>query len=175
MLMVQMGIRTLQAAGEDDPKRFLAVLNQAVWGNMKRIGSEKTLSLCVLDYESGHLRLSGQHENVLVSRPGQPVEVIDTLQLGFPVGLVQDIAPFVTHCDVKLERGDTLVLYSDGVVEAEAADGHHYGMTRLCSVLKANECGDAEAIKGAILSDLRIFLGSQNISDDVTLVVLKQL
>jgi sigma-B regulation protein RsbU (phosphoserine phosphatase) len=175
MLMVQMGVRTLHAAGEDNPERFLAALNEAVWGNMKRIGSEKTLSLSILDYEDGRLKLSGQHENVLVSRPGQPIEVIDTLHLGFPVGLVEDIQPLVTHRDLRLEQGDTLVLYSDGIVEAEAASGEQYGMSRLCSVLQTNQNADAEGIKGAILCDHRDFIGSQDISDDVTLVVLKQL
>ena len=58
--------------------------------------SGKNLSLSLLDYEGGTLRLSGQHEEMIVVRGGK-VERIDTLDLGFPIGLEAEIADFVAQ------------------------------------------------------------------------------
>ncbi len=158
-------------AGEHDPQRFL---NRAVFQNVQRMGSDKNLSLALIDYQDGRLRLSGQHETLLMTRPGQPVETIDTIDLGFPVGLVEDISDFVSHTDLILGVDDMVVLYSDGIVEAEDVKGEQYGMDRLRASIDVNRCRTAAEIKNAILNDLLTFIDSHEIYDDITLIVLKQ-
>ncbi|HBB31881.1 MAG TPA: hypothetical protein DDZ80_26350 [Cyanobacteria bacterium UBA8803] len=59
---------------------------------------------------------------ILVRRGGK-VERIDTIDLGFPLGLEADIAPFVAQAEVKLNPGDGVVLYTDGITEAENIEG----------------------------------------------------
>ncbi|HCG00680.1 MAG TPA: hypothetical protein DEV93_09070 [Chloroflexi bacterium] len=175
MLMVQMAVRTLQAAGEGDPERFLAVLNEAVWGNLQRMGSDKNLSLSLVDYEAGCMRLSGQHESLLLARSGKPVQIIETTHLGFPIGMMEEIGEFLAHREITLERGDVAVLYSDGIPEAENSAGEHYGMERVCSLLEKSANAEAEVIKDELLDDLQRFIGAQKLFDDITLIVLKQL
>ena len=43
------------------------------------------------------MKLSGQHEGMLVVRDGGTVEVVDTIDLGFPAALTDDIADFIQH------------------------------------------------------------------------------
>jgi serine phosphatase RsbU (regulator of sigma subunit)/HAMP domain-containing protein len=174
MLMTQAIVRALLTSGESDPVRFLSVLNAALFGNVQRMGSDKNLTLCLLDYALGEVRVSGQHEQVIVLRRDGSVEMIDTIDLGFPIGLENEIAAFVGQSTVQLQRGDGVVLYTDGVTEAEDIAREQYGLGRLAAVLKAHWAGSAEAIKQAVIADVKRFIGTQTVYDDITLVVAKQ-
>jgi sigma-B regulation protein RsbU (phosphoserine phosphatase) len=138
------------------------------------MGSDKNLTLCLLDYALGEVRVSGQHEQVIVLRRDGSVEMIDTIDLGFPIGLENEIAAFVGQSTVQLQRGDGVVLYTDGVTEAEDIAREQYGLGRLAAVLKAHWAGSAEAIKQAVIADVKRFIGTQTVYDDITLVVAKQ-
>jgi sigma-B regulation protein RsbU (phosphoserine phosphatase) len=173
MLMVQSVARALQERGDNDPAAFLDVLNRAIYKNIERTRTDKHLTLAFLDYEPGRLTLSGQHEEVLVVRAGGEVERIDTIDLGFPIGLERDIAPFVATRDIDFAAGDVIVLYTDGVTEAESPDGRLFGLNRLAESARRLAGLDAEAIKTGILSDLRAHIGTQKIHDDITLVVMR--
>lgn len=80
---------------------------------------DKSMSLALLDYEEGKLRLSGQHEEIIVVRNNGKLEQIDTIDLGFPLGLELDIAAFVASKEIGLNQCDVVVLYTDGITEAE--------------------------------------------------------
>jgi sigma-B regulation protein RsbU (phosphoserine phosphatase) len=97
MLMVQSVARALQEQGDENPREFLEVLNRAVFKNIQRTKTDKHLSLAFLDYEDRKITLSGQHEEVLVLRDNDEVERIDTIDLGFPIGLESDIGPVHRH------------------------------------------------------------------------------
>jgi len=128
----------------------------------------------LLDYQNGHLYLSGQHEEMIVVRSEGRVERIDTIDLGFPIGLEADIADFVAQTSVQLYPGDVVVLYTDGITEAENLAGVQYGIERLCEVVRVNWQYSAQEIKQAVIADLRSHIGEQKVYDDITLVVLKQ-
>ena len=181
MLMTQMGIRTLLTSDESDPIRFLSVLNRTLYDNVQRMGIDKSLTLMLLDYipningsSAGTLRVSGQHEELIVVRQGGQIERVDTLDLGFPVALDEEIAEFVHHVNLELQPGDGVVLYTDGITEAESSDGVQYEMEKLCSVISSQWKHPAEDIKNAIVDDVRNHIGSQTVFDDITLLVLKQ-
>ena len=111
---------------------------------------------------------------MIVLRRDGTVEMIDTIDLGFPIGLEDEIAAFVGQSTVQLQPGDGVVLYTDGVTEAEDMAREQYGLARLATVLKAHWAGPAEAIKQAVVADLKRFIGAQTVYDDITLVVAKQ-
>ncbi|MBN1890324.1 MAG: serine/threonine-protein phosphatase, partial [Thermoflexales bacterium] len=101
--------------------------------------------------------------------------LIDTIDLGFPLGIEGGIARFVKEMPpVELEPGDGVVLYSDGITEAENEAKEFYGLERLCQVVSAHWDEPAEAIKDAAVADVRKFIGKQKIYDDLTLLVAKQ-
>jgi sigma-B regulation protein RsbU (phosphoserine phosphatase) len=173
MLMVQSVARALQEQGDEDPREFLEVLNRAVFKNIQRTKTDKHLSLAFLDYEDRKITLSGQHEEVLVLRDNDEVERIDTVDLGFPIGLESDIGPFVDTHEFPFDSGDVIVLHTDGVTEAESPAGELFGFDRLCESAKRHRRKDADAIKDGIIADLMAHIGTQKIHDDITLVVMK--
>ena len=173
-IMVQTAVRTLLEANETDYNKFLCVLNRTIYNNVQRMNSDKNLTLCLLDYQKGMLRLSGQHENTIVVRYGGNIEVIDTIDLGFPIGLEEEITDFVAEARVLLKPGEAVVLYTDGITEAEDSNKVQYGLDRLCNVVKFNWKRSADEIRQAVIRDLRSHIGTQKVYDDITLVILKQ-
>jgi sigma-B regulation protein RsbU (phosphoserine phosphatase) len=128
----------------------------------------------LLDYQMGRLSVSGQHEHMIVVRRDGQVELKDTFKLGFPLGLERSIAQFVHVLSVDLQPGDGVVLYSDGITEAQSETGEFYGLERLCIVVSQNWAQPAQAIKQATLADVRAFIGKQMVYDDLALLVIKQ-
>src|SRR5205823_10708024 len=53
MVMTQAIVRALLANGETDPVRFLDTLNRTLYGNVQRMGTDKNLTLALLDYVAG--------------------------------------------------------------------------------------------------------------------------
>jgi len=174
MLMTQTAVQALLQSGETDPVHFLDTLNRTIYNNVQRMDSDKNLTLCLLDYQSGELKLSGQHEEMIVVRRDGKVELVDTIDLGFPIGLDDDIADFIDQTTVQLQPGDGVVLYTDGITEAENTAGEQYGLERLCEVVSQHWSQSAEEIKEAVIADVQQHIGEQEVYDDITLVVLKQ-
>ncbi len=174
MVMTQTVVRALLTIGETDPVRFLDALNRALYGNVQRMGTDKILTLSLIDYAHGEVKLSGQHEEMILVRQDGEVELVDTMDLGFPIALDDNIADFIHHTTVQLEPGDGIVLYTDGITEAENLAGEPYGLERLCAVVEGHWSYTAEAIKTAVVADVKRHMGDQEVYDDVTLVVVKQ-
>ena len=179
--MTQMGVCTLLACGESDPTRFLGILNQVLYDNTQRMGIDKSLTLMLLDYtpadtnqSGGKIRVSGQHEELILVRRGGEIERIDTLDLGFPLALEADITNFIQYIDIELTPGDGLVLYTDGITEAENQDGKQYEMDGLFAVISQQWSHPAQIIKTAIIDDVKQHIGDHTIFDDITLLVIKQ-
>ncbi len=174
MLMVQTAVRTLIENNETNPKRFFEVLNRTIYKNVERMDSDKNLSLSLVDYYDGLLRISGQHEEMLIVRTGGVIERIDTVDLGFPIGLEETIEDFIFQAQIPLEKDDAVVLYTDGITEAENYAGIHYGLERLCTVMGQNWQQSAQEIRQTIIQDLRSHIGVEQVYDDITLVVFKR-
>jgi predicted ATPase/serine phosphatase RsbU (regulator of sigma subunit) len=201
MLMVQTAVRTLLDSGLSDATQFLNTLNHTICHNTQRMKTDKNLTLSLLDYQplpsasasqeeiaryparypflqtggrGGVLRVTGQHEEVLVFRAGGCVERIDTFDLGFMVGIEDDIADFLSVKEISLQPGDGVVLYTDGVTEARNLAGKMYEVERLCTVISRNWQLSASEIQEAVIADVRQHIGTQKVYDDITLLVLKQ-
>jgi sigma-B regulation protein RsbU (phosphoserine phosphatase) len=181
MLMLQTAIRTMLLNEEKNPVHLMDIVNRTLYHNMQRMNVDKTLSLVLLDYavssggRAGQVRVSGQHEQLIVVRQDGQVELQDTSELGFPLGLEANVAQFVDELSIDLQPGDGVVLYSDGITEATNEAGKFYGLERLCEVVSQHWTQPAEIIKERVVTDVQKFIGPQPLNDDLTLVVVKQL
>ncbi len=174
MLVVQTAVQSLLESGLSDSEQFLNVLNRIIYNSVQRMKTDKNLTLSLLDYKNGRLRVTGQHEEVLVVRQGGKIERVDTFNLGFMIGVVPDTKAFVSHLDIQLQPGDGIVLYTDGITEARNLNKKLYGVERLCEVISQNWHRSAQEIQQAVIADVRQFIGKQKVFDDITLLVIKQ-
>ncbi|NEJ72627.1 SpoIIE family protein phosphatase [Rhizobium phaseoli] len=173
MLMVQSVARALQEAGNTDAVKFLTDLNSALFKNIVRTKIDKHLTLAFLDYDGKEMILSGQHEEVVVVRANGEVERIDTMDLGIPIGLEADISAFIKTREIAFEKGDLILLHTDGVTEAENDAGELFGMERLCGEAVRLKDLSAEKVVSEIVATLMLFIGSQKIYDDITLLAVR--
>jgi serine phosphatase RsbU (regulator of sigma subunit) len=75
---------------------------------------------------------------------------------------------------VKMNPGDFLILYSDGITEAQNSQGTFYEEDRMLDAALSRPGGSAIEIRNAILKDVHRFSGSAQYRDDITLVVVKR-
>ncbi len=90
-----------------------------------------------------------------------------------PVGIFESVA--VEHRTVQLARGDLLVLYSDGILEAAGEDAEEFGRRRLTDLLLRNHHLPAAALGEAILDAVGLHCGAHSPADDLTLIVARVL
>jgi sigma-B regulation protein RsbU (phosphoserine phosphatase) len=174
MIMAQTAVRTLLAMNEQEPARFLKALNQVLYENAQRLSPGKNMTFALFQYQNQQLQVSGQHEDVLVFRANGAIEQVETLELGMPLGLVQDIQDFVGQTQIQLHSGDGVVLYTDGIPEAEGPDRALYGLERLMTVVQQHWAESAHEIQQRVIEDVRSHRGDCPVDDDITLVILKK-
>jgi sigma-B regulation protein RsbU (phosphoserine phosphatase) len=124
-----------------------------------------------LDPASGRLAYvnAGQNPPLLVRANGR----VERLEDGGTVLGLFESAQYAEGA-AELERGDTLLAFSDGVSETFDAGGEEFGEQRLLECVVAEGKLDAAALCDEILKRLDVFSGGAKASDDRTLVVLKR-
>ncbi len=109
------------------------------------------------------------HNTPMVRRPSGAIERLDAG--GLPLGVMEN-APYESAA-VTLAPGDWLVIFTDGVVEAENVQHDEYGEPRLMAMLHANVAVTPAMLLNSIMLDLDRFVGSAPQHDDVTLMLLR--
>jgi phosphoserine phosphatase RsbU/P len=126
----------------------------------------------IAEYDPGLRTLSyvnAGHNNPILRRQSGSIE---RLQIGgVPLGILET-APYESS-SVTLQSGDWLVIFTDGVVEAENQQQEEYGEARLFGVLQAGLTYAPAALLNCILSDLDRFVANAPQHDDVTLMLLR--
>ena len=97
---------------------------------------------------------------------------IERLEVGgLPLGIMEN-TPYESGV-VTLQPGDWLVVFTDGVIEAENVRHDEYGETRLLAMLHANVAVPPAMLLNTIMLDLDRFVGTAPQHDDVTLMLLR--
>jgi sigma-B regulation protein RsbU (phosphoserine phosphatase) len=134
-----------------------------------QVGRYATMFFGTLD-EEGHLEfINAGHPSPILIRRGVAEEAFS--EGSYPVGLVPE-AQYTAVC-LKLEPGDTLVLFSDGVTEAADPDEQLFGVTRLKQLLTGQlEC-PLEHIQKCVLEAVENFARGAHQADDLTLLIVR--
>ena len=150
----------------DSPARVCSIINGMF---CESIAADKfvTFFCGVLDAGTHTFRYcnAGHPYPILVS-----CGAVRTLDQG---GAVLGVFPAWTYQDssVDLRSGDRLLLFTDGITEAEAPDGEEFGMEKVAAFAKAHAANSAAKINQQLLAQVTEFCGAQ-FQDDATLLVL---
>jgi hypothetical protein len=159
----------VQASHDPSPCAVMDALNDIVLKTApKRM--LMTFFFGSLDLETGELEFcsAGHLDPYVVRRGGGPAEALSAW--GFPLG-VRRRHPFVLH-RTRLEPGDRLVLYSDGLIEAIDDDGEPFGFSRFEELLARHGTRSPEELRKEILNSVKRFTRNRPPEDDQTLVIL---
>lgn len=122
------------------------------------------------DFHLNQLQIwnGGLPDGVLIRKDGMHESIVSR---HLPLGVLS-AARFDAGMEVfRTEPGDTLLMMTDGVLEAENRHGEMYGEERLERSLA--EAGDTDSSFDAVMAGIRAFTGKQPEQDDVTLLSLK--
>lgn len=163
-------------APEKALKELLAAVNRVL---KEKTTANMLITLLMLKYaaeRNGQITYVSAGHPEMVHYSFQAKKVVVEEGGGIALGMLPDISKNLQEKTVSLEKGDCLVLYSDGITEALAENGKEmYGLNRLKrAVNEYAELPTAEAVKKAILAEVKSFIGKGVQSDDVTILVLKR-
>ncbi len=155
-----------------EPGELLRLTNEEFY---RRVGATHrfvTLSLVVIDTNRGVATFAnaGHPPPILMNGSVDKYEWV-TVATGFPLGIVKD-AEFNIQ-EVSLEFEDTIVIYSDGVTEAQNAERELYGEERVDAFLGSVANASKEDILNGLRDDAERHMAGQEHSDDMTIVVAR--
>ncbi len=131
-----------------------------------------TAALAELSPSTGAVRFvgAGHLDNVILRADGSVVTLSST---GAPLGLLPDGLPY-GQSEQTIEPGDCLVLYSDGVTDAQNADGEEFGEDRLFHSLRSVAGQSALTILDHVFDALDAFVAGALQFDDITVLVVRR-
>ena len=160
-----------QAVGQVEASTILARINKTL-AERDHEGMFVTLALTIID---------ARNRRLTVASAGHPLPVVrdaggQVMTIGHdgdaPLG-VDPNARFAQHV-YEFDRGDTVVLFTDGVIEALNVQNELYGTDRLIDTVAGCESGAASALVRTIGDSVTAFAGAQEQSDDVTVVCFQR-
>ena len=163
-------IRTYADEYDTQPELVLHAVNRRILRDTQT-DLFVTVFYGILDPASGTLTYSNAGHNppyVLSAEDGSSVQAL--VRTGIPLGIFEDI-PWERR-DVQLAPGDMLVLYSDGIPEAQDRQGSFFGEERLLETVQASRGCSAQDVREVLLAQVRRFVGDAPQYDDITLMVL---
>jgi sigma-B regulation protein RsbU (phosphoserine phosphatase) len=131
-----------------------------------------TLFIGVLDPSTGQIQYvnAGHNPPFLISADGSIEEVAATAT---PIGMLES-AP-IEAGEMTIRPGGMLVVFSDGIPEAQNTAGDFYEEDRLKATILEHAGDPAKKIVESVTTDLAAFVGEASPSDDVTIVLIKRL
>jgi serine phosphatase RsbU (regulator of sigma subunit) len=168
MANLQANLRSQCAIALDDPGRFLRSVNQLFYQNTTE-SAYATLFFAEYDDRQRRLRYANcGHLSGLLLRSDDGLERLAST--GTVLGLFEE-----WDCAIeerRLDPGDSLVLYTDGVTESFDAAGQEFGEERLIEAVRRFRRTPAQAMLQSIVDEVLAFSPAQR--DDITLIVAKR-
>jgi phosphoserine phosphatase RsbU/P len=150
---------------------ILKSLNSQLYDDLTR--AELFITMFYAKYDSTTGRLSyanAGHNRPLLCREGEDFCIKLDAE-----GLIIGVKPSVIfeECSIELVKGDVLLFYTDGLIEATNREGELFGAQRICNHLKALHHLPAKDIIDSFYSAVTKYTGLEAFQDDISLVILK--
>jgi sigma-B regulation protein RsbU (phosphoserine phosphatase) len=153
------------------PAEILTILNDLLHDDLSR--AELFITMSYLSYHTKTRRLrysnAGHPPPLLYRTSGDSFLELDTE--GLIIGVKTEVS--FEERSLNIEHGDLLLLYTDGILEAEGTGGALFGTCRLQEVLAREHRKPAAEIIAAVLAAVRAFSGEFSFKDDISMLVLK--
>lgn len=173
MLMVQSVVAALvRHAPRAAPSDHVRVLNQVLYDNIRdRLGQDEHITMTLMRYDGGVFTFAGAHEEILVCRAADgSSEYIPTP--GTWLGGMRDISKVTRDSKLELQPGDLMVLYTDGITEAQDKDRNQFGGERLARVVEEHRAEPVAVIRDRVIEAVQAWQDLQD--DDISLVVIRR-
>ncbi len=162
------------------PRQLLMEVNRIISENLDT-RSFITMTYAVLDLDARTMTFARAGHTPMIYCPGSPTEQRIAQVLapsGIVVGLripgaTEKFASLLEEDSIPLQRGDVLVLYTDGITEAMNGDSDLFGEARLSRIVAEHGHLDAHELRERILREVESFVGAADQHDDMTMILIK--
>jgi len=170
MASVQAALRALSGLGDIALESLAERLNGLVYDSTE-VNRYVTAFFATLDAASGELAYvnAGHCYPILVRENGDVERLMDG---GSVIGLFPELT--VSHGVTRLDKGDLLVLYTDGLSETASPDGEQFEDERIISLMRECAGKPSREIMARLVSGVRVFAADAGLSDDLTLMVVQR-
>lgn len=163
-------IRTFAGEYPNNPELVLTAVNQRILADTPA-NLFVTAFYGILDPVTGaFVYCNAGHNPPYYLNEADQDGVLELTRTGLPLGIFEDTV--WESRSVQLDAGEALVLYTDGLTEAQDTQEAFYGKERLLACIQSRRGGSAQEIKDTILADINAFSGGAPREDDLTLVIL---
>ena len=180
MMMVQTAVHSvLEQNPSQSPAALLSHINRSVSKNIKLLDEDKYMTITVfLGIENGEFIFSGLHQDILIYRSDSgKIDVVETT--GTWIGIQGGVKGNNIDSRIKLNIGDTMLVYTDGITEAwekgSVVDNRTmmqmFGVERLVEALLLKGSKSTDEIKNYVIEKLKDY----DCMDDVTMLIIKRL
>lgn len=174
MLMIQSIVAAVTAGQPDaEPATVWTRLNAVLYENVRnRLQQDEHATLTVLRYSpDGRLEFAGAHEDIVVCRAATGrIETVPTP--GIWAGITAELSDqAVENNHLQLEPGDLMVLYTDGIIEAQDERGEMFGLERLCEQVSRLRDRPVDEIVAGLAAGAKQWMVEQR--DDLTLLAAR--
>ncbi len=171
MVETRSAIRS-QANGSGTPAETLTILNNFLFEDLDK--SDYFITLFYLQYNITNQQLSfanaGHPPPLLHSRFQSECRQLDAE--GLILGIHKNVV--FEEKTTTLSQGDIILLYTDGLTEAENPQGDFFGLQRVSNILIQHAQQSPQVIIDALLDQLKQFCRSESFNDDITLMIFKR-
>lgn len=153
-------------------KDLLVFVNERLASKIK---SHMFVTLLFFEWNPASRKLrytSCGHEHILHFRKGPGV--LETLKSGgLALGMVEDNSALIRERELPVAPGDTVLLYSDGIIEARNPEDQMFGLERLKRFVESHQGMEAEAIHRDMLETMLAWRRDREQIDDITCIVMR--
>jgi predicted ATPase/serine phosphatase RsbU (regulator of sigma subunit)/tRNA A-37 threonylcarbamoyl transferase component Bud32 len=174
MLMIQSGLASLMRRDPDaDPSSLLCLLNSMLRENIRgRLGRDDFATLSLFRfYPDGRFVVAGAHEDIVLLRAS--TGACEQLRVtGSWLGVRERTSSQMPNHSDRLDDGDVMLLYTDGITEARNQAREQLGLERVIQTVTGLRAEPAATICAQVLERAKAWAPVQD--DDRTLVVLRR-
>ncbi|HID70044.1 MAG TPA: fused response regulator/phosphatase, partial [Desulfobacterales bacterium] len=151
----------------NSPANHLQLLNEDLQGVLPK---DRFIAACYIFFMQDTMILSNAGQPYPVKISGSKVKEIRVG--GYPIGQFSE--PWYNNEFVPVNSSDRILIYSDGLIEAQNRDGECFGRERLFQILSKTSGVTLKKMVAAIVRELEKFCGNTQYEDDVSLIALEK-
>ncbi len=168
MPAVKLAIRAI-APNSSSPEQVLKHVNAHLF-ELTEARHYVTLVMVFINLEKNQITYvnAGHPPPILINNEGKAVSLDKG---GLPAGILPDSV--YESGKINFSEEDTLIMYSDGITEARDTNRHEYGFDRIKTLAAGHNTTYSAGLVSAIENDVSEFIGSEELTDDKTIIVVK--
>jgi phosphoserine phosphatase RsbU/P len=156
----------------ENPREILIEVNRQIYEQIDR-KSFITMVIALFDLEKMTVKISrAGHNPVLFSNNGN-IDVLKNYGLGLGLEKGTYFEPNLEETLIKINPGNMLLFYSDGLNEAMNSTRKEFGLDNVIKILSENKSKSSKEIQNHLLNSVSAFRGEAEQNDDITFVVVK--